>query len=190
MRRFIIIAIIGLSAFAILTSGGALGLENQDSFCASCHTEPETTFFARSQKNPTDLASAHAAEKIACIDCHSGSGTFGRIVGLQQGARDLFNYARGDYHRPAITTNPLGDETCVKCHAQILAAREGGSRAMNGHYHFYLVAWQTTDKSAAHCATCHTAHTTGLASLKFMAQGKVGKLCEDCHTALSGKITR
>jgi hypothetical protein len=26
--------------------------------------------------------------------------------------------------------------------------------------------------------------------LKFIAQGKVGKLCEDCHTALSGKITR
>ncbi|MBI5650284.1 MAG: hypothetical protein HZC40_07560 [Chloroflexi bacterium] len=190
MRRFIVIAILGSIGLAILTIGGALALENQDSFCASCHTEPETTFFARSQKNPTDLASAHAAEKIACIDCHSGSGTFGRVTGLHQGTRDLFNYARGAYHRPAITTQPLGDELCVKCHAQILATRESGSRPMNGHYHFYLPAWKATDKSAARCATCHTAHTPGLASLKFMAQGKVGKLCEDCHTALSGKIVR
>lgn len=29
---------------------------------------------------------------------------------------------------------------------------------------------------------------TNLASLMFMSQGKVSKICEDCHDALSGKV--
>ena len=189
MGKLIIASIAILASTTVLVIAGALALENQDSFCASCHTEPEVTYFNRSQKNPADLASFHAQNKTACIDCHSASGMFGRVRGLQQGARDLANFLVGAYHRPAITTNPLGDDSCVKCHADILGiARQGSNRAMNGHYHSYLPQWQALDIHAARCATCHSAHALGLTGLMFMAQGKVGKLCEDCHTALSGKI--
>jgi predicted CXXCH cytochrome family protein len=35
---------------------------------------------------------------------------------------------------------------------------------------------------------CHAPHSTALESLKFMNQGKVGQLCENCHDALSGVV--
>jgi predicted CXXCH cytochrome family protein len=181
--------IIGAAILAIAGVGVALALENQDSFCASCHTEPETTYFQQSvQNSAVTLAAYHTQKKTACIDCHSGSGTFGRSVGLLQGAHDLLAYFSGNYHRPAITTNPLGDDSCVKCHDEVANNLRGGSRAMNGHYHTYLPQWQASDPNAARCVTCHTSHTKGLAGLMFMSQGEVGKLCEDCHDALSGKI--
>jgi predicted CXXCH cytochrome family protein len=141
------------------------------------------------QPKAVTLAAFHTPRRTACIDCHSGGGIFGRAEGLQQGAHDLAQFLSGTYHRPAITTNPLGDDSCVKCHANTIArAQRGGSRGMNGHFHFYLPQWQAVDTQAAHCTSCHPAHTRGLESLQFMAQGQVARLCEECHTALSGRV--
>lgn len=192
MRRLFIavfIAIIAAVGLAIAGIGGALALENQDAFCASCHTQPETAYFERSTlANATDLAAFHSKKETHCIDCHTASGTFGRASGLSQGAHDLANFIRGAYHSPAVTTNPLGDDSCVKCHSKIYDRPSGAGKAGTNHYHFYLLEWQAADPNAARCASCHTPHTTALASLRFMNQGKVGQLCEDCHTALSGVI--
>ena len=99
------------------TVATAVHLENDDEFCASCHTEPEVSFVNRSlAEEPVDLASAHAhyADAVRCIDCHSGAGTAGRVDALQQGATDLVAYLSGDYTEPAVTTNPLGDEPCFQ----------------------------------------------------------------------------
>lgn len=192
MRRLITVAFIAIIGAGALVIGGisvALALENQDAFCASCHTEPEVTFFQRStQKNPADLATYHTKKETRCIDCHSSSGMFGRASGLKQGAHDLANFISGAYHSPAITTNPLGDDACVKCHTKIYERAPGAGKAGSNHYHFYLLEWQAADASAANCTSCHAPHTAALESLKFMNQGKVGKLCEDCHTALSGVV--
>ncbi len=184
----VLIAAVGAFVLAIGGIGVALVLENQDPFCAACHTQPEVTYFQQSiQPQSTTLAAFHAQKQTACIDCHSGSGLLGRSKGLQQGAHDLLNYLVGSYHRPAVTTNPLGDDSCVKCHGDVLNQTRAGSRAMNGHYHQFLPRWQELDSNAAHCTTCHTAHANSLASLAFMAQGKVGQVCDQCHTALSGR---
>ncbi len=192
MRRLFVavfVAIIAAGALAIAGIGGALALENQDAFCASCHTQPETTYYQRSiQSNATDLAAFHTKKETHCIDCHSASGTFGRASGLTQGAHDLANFVRGAYHSPAITTNPLGDDLCVKCHTKIYERPRGAGKAGLNHYHFYLLEWQAADIDAARCITCHVPHTMALESMKFMNQGKLGQLCEDCHTALSGVI--
>ena len=172
--------------------GGALLLENQDSFCAACHTEPETTYYDQSIKpSPVTLAAYHTQQKINCIDCHNGAGTFGRLSGLQQGAHDLLAFLSGTYRHPAITTNPLGDPACVKCHEHITNESSTGKNVvMNGHYHTYLPLWKTTDSQSALCGACHAAHIKGLEGLAFMSQGKVGTVCENCHTALGGKISR
>lgn len=185
-----IVVVIGAALLSISGISLALALENQDSLCASCHTEPESKYYLQStQANATTLAAYHAQKQTTCIDCHSGGGTFGRTVGLRQGAHDLMMYLSGNYHRPAITTNSLGDDSCTKCHDRTLTTnRIGASRAMNSHYHTYLPQWQAVDPQAAKCATCHTAHVPNLASLMFMSQGKVSKLCDDCHTALSGQV--
>jgi nitrate/TMAO reductase-like tetraheme cytochrome c subunit len=60
----------------ILAAGGftfAASQETHDAFCASCHTQPESTFYQRSTAaQPMDLASYHTAQQTRCIDCHSG----------------------------------------------------------------------------------------------------------------------
>jgi len=78
------ILIVLLAAFGlavILTASGfafAATQETHDSFCASCHTQLESTFFQRSvDTQPVDLASAHKADNTRCIDCHSGKGVTG-----------------------------------------------------------------------------------------------------------------
>ncbi len=185
----VLVIVVGGCVLGTAGIGVALALENQDAFCAACHTQPEAAYYQQSiQAQATTLAAFHTQKQTACIDCHSGSGLVGRYKGLQQGEHDLVNYLVGTYHRPAITTNPLGDEACLKCHADVLAqAAKGESRATNGHYHVFLPRWQKIDANAAHCTTCHSAHAQGLASLAFMAQGKVGQVCDQCHTALSGQ---
>ncbi len=181
---------VSLLVLAFGSVGVSLALENQDTFCAVCHTEPESQYVNQAaQATATTLAAFHSSKHIACIDCHSGSGTFGRLEGLTQGFNDLAMFLSGNYHKPAITTSPLNDAACGKCHADVVNPKNTrGNNGSNGHYHLYLPQWQASDPKAAHCATCHTAHTSGLASLQFMAQGKVGQLCEACHTALSGRV--
>lgn len=184
-----VIVIVSASVFTVGGIGIALALENQDSFCASCHTQPETTYVQRSrQVHAADLAAYHTQKATACIDCHSGLGLLGRRLGLEQGAHDLVNYVRGEYHSPAITTNPLGDESCIKCHTKILEHPPGAGKAGTNHYHFYLPQWQQADANAPRCVNCHAPHTLGVESLKFMNQGQVGELCESCHDALSGVV--
>ncbi len=182
-------ALVGvILAGAVLTVGGigySLALENQDSFCASCHTEPEVTYYNQSvQTNAVTLAAFHRQKKTACIDCHSGGGPLGRSKGLIQGIDDTIIYWSGNYHRPAITTNPLGDDSCTKCHADIFTQRRGASRSTNGHYHAFLPRWQAQDANAAGCTTCHASHPQGTASQQFMMQSKVNQTCDQCHRAL------
>ena len=112
----------GIVVLSLLAAGSgtafAIQQENQDAFCASCHTEPEVTYYDQSQASPpATLAAFHAqnaeggSPPARCIDCHSGGGPFGRVEGLKQGAQDTFSYWSGNYHDPAITTNPLGDDS-------------------------------------------------------------------------------
>lgn len=189
MRPHITLAIVLVAGIAVLSIGGvgiALALENQDSFCASCHTEPEVTYWQQSvATQSTTLAAFHAHEQTACIDCHSGGGMLGRSEGLSQGAHDLMSYLSGQYNRPAVTTNPLGDDSCVKCHERIFVrAGERTSKAMNGHYHTLMPRWQSADSNAARCVSCHTSHKNGPESLLFMSQVSVGQICDQCHAAM------
>jgi predicted CXXCH cytochrome family protein len=185
----ILIALLGAGVMGVGGIGTALTLENQDAFCASCHTEPESVYYQRSLKaNASDLASYHTHKSTRCIDCHSGAGLLGRADGLRQGSRDLAKFLSGTFHRPAVTLNPLGDASCTKCHSNVLDRPAGRSGAGLGHYHFFLPQWRQIDSQAVQCVSCHSPHTIGLAGLKFMAQGKVGQLCDACHEALSGVI--
>ena len=180
---------------------GAVHLENQDSFCASCHTEPEATYYDRTQsETPTDLASYHALYKIPvrCIDCHSGEGTQGRINALKQGATDLFAYIISDYHDPAQMDNPLGDEPCLKCHT--LPSRDNPIEHEDdpqliystSHYHWveYTDAWlEVNPNPEGVCGVCHVSHSEGtIEALGFRYMPAVNAACDDCHTDLAGTI--
>ncbi len=172
----VVVAVIALTA----STAYALQLENHDAFCASCHTQPETQFYQQSlDKTATTLAAFHTQKETLCIDCHSGGGIFGRSVGLAQGAQDLMSYYSGNYHRPAITTNKLGDDSCTKCHADLFA-----NRTFNNHFHFFLPQWQSIDPNAAHCTDCHTAHTTADPAQGYLSAPLVTPICQNCHSAV------
>ncbi len=193
MRGLTIIAailVVGAAVIGVGAIGSALAMENQDSFCASCHTEPEVTYYQQSVQAPVvTLAAFHTTKQTACIDCHSGGGPLGRAEGLIQGADDLLIYYSGNYRRPAITTNPLGDDSCVKCHDNVFNRRRGG-RNTDGHYHAFLSRWQAVDSNAAHCVTCHTSHTQAAANQQFLDAARVNQTCDDCHAVIGEREER
>ena len=177
----------------VLAVGTAVQLENRDTFCGACHTEPESTFLARKAGPASDLASAHAltAEAVRCIDCHSGRGYSGRAESLLQGARDLAAYASGEYDQPAVTQNPVGDGGCTKCHAPYDPVSDPALE-INSRSHFhensYIDAWNERRRNpAGTCAVCHVAHWAGgQAATGFRSNLFVQESCEDCHNSLAG----
>jgi predicted CXXCH cytochrome family protein len=204
LNKLVIAPGVVIGVLVVLAIGGAgvsLLLENQNSFCASCHTEPESKYYQQSlQTNVTTLASFHNQKQTNCIDCHSGGGPLGRAQGLQQGIDDLLIYWSGNYHQPAITSNPLGDDSCLKCHAAVLTRGRGsppspiqnpvqarGNRANDGHYHQFLQRWQAADPRAAHCVNCHTSHTDGPANVGYMTADPVSQVCDGCHRGLNAR---
>lgn len=173
----------------------ALALEAQDPFCASCHTQPEVEYFDRSLTLPSDLASAHRPAEVRCVDCHSGSGLAGRAGSLSQGASDLVAYLTGEFARPAVTTKPVGDGGCTKCHAQPSAVADLSAPVediSSSHYHFveYTGEWHVREPDPrGTCVLCHSAHTLGgLPGQAYTTNAAVQTACDACHAALSGWV--
>ena len=196
-RTFLLlIAIAGILTLA-LSITIAIQLENRDSFCASCHTEPESAYYARSLSNPRDLASAHANAEVLvrCIDCHSGEGPMGRVASISQGASDLLSYISGNYQQPAIIQNPLGDQACTKCHTPVnsnSANPQEFTITSSSHYHLesYLNEWNIqADNPFGTCSICHISHTENIdISTGYIEQTTTNLACDQCHRVLSGWI--
>lgn len=157
-------------AFVVLMLFGGVGfvtasiLEEHDSFCISCHTVPETTYFNRAYlavDNPTlpvnDLSSAHyhlvtetvtgtsTGDKVAvkkafgCIDCHRGDGSLGhRVSTLVLAGRDAVTYVTGhenpDTEKTDIREAWLPNAACVTCHTETLLNIKG----LDNHFHSLL----------------------------------------------------
>jgi predicted CXXCH cytochrome family protein len=171
----IVIALVLFSGASILTG---TQLENHDSFCSTCHTQPETTYFQReSDTTPVDLATFHATKNVGCIDCHSGKGIPGRLSAIALGTRDLLAFLSRNYKQPAPQTQRIGDANCYKCHADISQRQD-----FNNHFHVFLPQWQARDPTAAECVDCHQSHNTnGQASLAFLNQNDTTQVCQRCH---------
>jgi predicted CXXCH cytochrome family protein len=174
---------LGIIVIALLVLGGAafftgMQFENRDSFCASCHTQPESTYFQReSGQSPVDLATFHEAKSVRCIDCHSGKGIVGRMSAIALGTRDLLAFLSRNFKQPAPLTRSIGDTNCYKCHADI-----GQRQDFNNHFHVFLPQWQARDPNAAGCVDCHQSHNTnGQASLAFLNQSDTTQVCQRCH---------
>jgi predicted CXXCH cytochrome family protein len=174
----------GLFIFIVGSFSFAASMEERDYFCASCHTQPETTFYQRSQTgNPIDLASFHHTKQTLCIECHSGTGVPGRVSAMMLGARNAVAYFSGTAKQPALLTVPVPDDNCVKCHASVFNATD-----FNNHFHNFLPRWQAADPiHAATCVDCHSAHTTdGNDQTAFLSQAKTDQVCQSCHQVLGG----
>ncbi len=181
--------------------GFAASQESHDSFCASCHTQPESTFFQRSTgTQAVDLASFHTTQNTRCIDCHSGQGVLGRVQAELLGARNAFKWYTGTAVQPAVMTYAIGDQNCLKCHQPVTqqgytpqaqlpvpggfrGGGEGEGRA--NHWHVFLARWQAASPSAGTCVSCHSGHATdSTAQNGFMNSQNVQATCEACHQVL------
>lgn len=187
-KRFPLIPVLAIGVVVILAlsvSGFAFGAsqEQHDSFCASCHTQPESTFYQRSTAgSPTDLASAHTPKNVNCIDCHSGSGIAGRVGAEMLGARNAALWYSHTAVQPAKLSVPIADDNCIKCHAEVL-----NTSGMQNHFHSFLTRWQAADPNAAKCVSCHTAHNTDVvAGEAFINETTVSAECQACHGVLGG----
>lgn len=176
---YILLAGLGLVIF-FTASGFAFAAtqEQHDIFCASCHTQPESTFYQRSiNAQALDLASAHNVEKTRCIDCHSGTGITGRIKAELLGAHNALAFYTNTAIQPAKLTIPITDESCLKCHQDVSARRD-----MNNHFHFFLARWQAIDPNAGTCVSCHQGHSdNGDPKIMFLNKNTTQAVCDDCH---------
>ncbi len=188
----------------LLSAGGfvfAATQESQDPFCASCHTQPESTFLQNSTgAQPVDLASFHTGQSTRCIDCHSGQGIFGRVSAELMGARNAVLWYTGNAVQPAVLTFPIGDGNCLKCHQQVIqagftpqeqitvpGARTGGrgEEGRGNHWHQFLARWQAASSTAGSCVSCHSGHAAGAtAQAGFMNSQTVQAVCDACHQVL------
>jgi predicted CXXCH cytochrome family protein len=176
-----------LAAVVLIAGGGfatAATLEEHDGFCASCHSQPESTFFQRTQAAAVDLASKHQASwATRCIDCHAGPGVTGRVGAMTLGARDLAAWLTHTDQQPAQLTAAIGDANCLKCHTDVPT-----KGAFNRHFHTFLARWQALDPTAATCVSCHSAHSTdGDPGLTFLQQERTQQVCDNCHQANVGR---
>jgi predicted CXXCH cytochrome family protein len=183
--RYYVPGLIVLIGLGLSLSGMvyAAHLEGSDAFCASCHTQPESQYYQRTQKTASvDLASFHQTKSTHCIDCHSGPGITGRLGAFLVGGKDLVAFVTHTDQQPAPLTVPVGDSNCLKCHAAVTQTRN-----FNRHFHAFLPRWQAVDPNAATCVDCHTSHTTaGKASVQFLIDSPTARVCQACHQSISG----
>ncbi len=175
-----ILALILLAPTAVM--GVSFQLEDSDSFCASCHSQPEATYYQRSLASPVDLATVHRQKDgTRCIDCHAGSGLNGRIGAFLVGSGDLLRWVTRTARQPAPIVYPIRDDNCLKCHAATPATQD-----FNRHFHAFLARWQAIDSTAAGCVDCHTAHTTdGDPTIGYLQQQRTVAVCQRCHDTLN-----
>lgn len=177
---------LGAALLLLVVFGGGVyassRLEENDAFCASCHTEPEVTYFGRTQTaSAVDLASFHHGKTTRCIDCHSGPGIDGRLNTIMTlGVRDLLLYMTHQAKQPAPLTQPIPDANCLKCHGDVPQ-----TQSFQSHFHAFLSRWQAQDPNAATCVDCHATHTIdGQANLDYLQEARTEAVCDHCHRAL------
>ncbi len=194
----------GLIGFGILLAASGFGFaasqETHDPFCASCHTQPESTFVMRSAAaQASDLASYHTAQKTLCIGCHAGPGIAGRMQAELLGARNAALWFTGLAVQPAVLNYPIRDANCLKCHQDVTVRGftpkeqitvpsgigEGEREGRVSHWHRFLARWQAASPSAGTCVSCHASHATGyLAQDGFMDGQAIQTVCDACHQAI------
>jgi nitrate/TMAO reductase-like tetraheme cytochrome c subunit len=199
--RIIPVLLIAAVFGVIFTIGGfsfAASQESHDSFCASCHTQPESTYYQRSQgTSATDLASFHTTQKTACIDCHSGQGLTGRVTAELLGARNALKWYTGTAVQPAVLSYPIADGNCLKCHQDVtqqgfvqkeqitVPGRNGREGGRPNHYHEFLARWQASAPNAGTCISCHSGHSTAVTVQNgFLNDQAVQNTCDACHQVL------
>ncbi|MGB8646609.1 MAG: hypothetical protein WCF84_15320 [Anaerolineae bacterium] len=182
----------------LLVAAGGLSFvsaqEQNNQFCGSCHTQPESTYLMRFEQaqsgDAVDLAAFHHKQlyprdsqgtAIKCIDCHVGEGLVGRGIVVSLATWDAIKYVTGTAQQPARIVFTVQDEACIKCHeAQV---KEGLATAeqrffIDNHFHYLLF---TPGAPKENCVSCHVSHRPGSEVTAFQFRTIIIPVCQDCH---------
>ena len=182
-------AILGISAIIFLVAvAGSVAFvsyqEQDDRFCMSCHTQPETEYFNRyvqadATKFADDLASFHHRKKeVRCIDCHVGEGIVGRTQVVAMAGWNAFKHYTGLQQQPAKIIIPLQNEACAKCHDAEL-------RKPGFENHFHNKYFDPKENPPfIRCTDCHLSHRLGDERSNFQFRDAILPKCEYCHVQL------
>jgi nitrate/TMAO reductase-like tetraheme cytochrome c subunit len=200
LRRWLdwrlVVGLVVVGAVAVLGGVSIVSANEQnDQFCISCHTQPESTYFARFQTAMTgrsqDLASFHhqklyprgspGASNIRCIDCHVGEGLVGRGIVVSLAAWDALKYVTGTATQPAKVVFTIQNEGCIKCHeqqVQVNLDKPVKPFIIDNHFHYKLF-----EKGAPFeaCVACHVSHREGTDTNGFQFRDAIIPVCQDCH---------
>ena len=160
-KRIVVIAV--LLSVVVLGGVGAVGMwqyHEQPQFCGTCHIMDP---YLESWQGSDYGAAAHAAEDVACLDCHEPT--------LQQQMDELVMYVQGDFTVP-LEEREFGVEFCFDCHEanehtgyeEVIQRTEG--LEINPHAsHLGEMECHTCHKmhgpSEDYCAQCHDPVATG-----------------------------
>lgn len=178
---FLLVAVVGLVG-AIGGERYASHLEQDSSFCGSCHTQPETEYLTRftsavAQNNAPDLAALHYRKKdIQCIACHVGEGVVGRAQVFSLATWDAFKHYAQIARQPAVIVVHVQNEACIKCHQDTLV-----KTGFDNHEHNKM-----SDPNAPfiRCTDCHISHRLGDERNAFQFRDAIFPQCEYCHVQM------
>jgi nitrate/TMAO reductase-like tetraheme cytochrome c subunit len=197
--KYLAVVVIGAIVLGIGTTAAGVtivsGMELDNQFCGSCHTEPETTYLARFATSLTGTSSDSAAfhyrhsmsylspqvANIRCIDCHVGEGVIGRATVLSLAAFDALKYYTHTARQPAQVVFNVQNETCLKCHAQdVMKFADQPQKPFIIDNHFHYKYFQP-DAPPVSCVSCHPSHMEGSELNKFQFNKITVPVCEACH---------
>jgi hypothetical protein len=178
---------IGATVFIMVIAASVawVSYQEQDNrFCASCHTQPETEYFDRytravATQFADDLASFHYRKKeVRCIDCHVGEGVEGRTQVVVMAGWNTFKHYTGLQQQPAKIVIPLQNEACAKCHD--IELHKAG---FENHFHNKYFD-PKENPPFIRCTDCHLTHRPGDERTRFQFRDAILPKCEYCHVRM------
>jgi predicted CXXCH cytochrome family protein len=156
-------------------------LEQDDRFCIACHVPRMLQIYETSQpvqgRAVTLGGTHHIKGQVKCIDCHIGATIQDKVIIKAIAAKDTVKYFTGLFQDVEALTYPLGDRTCLKCHA------DGGQNALDPKA-FHNAPYHRDPRNA--CSDCHRSHDEAPEEARFLQRDRIKPLCDSCHMEIMG----
>jgi hypothetical protein len=139
----VVVALALVVLLGLVSIAGVSVIEENDSFCATCHLQPERVYVARaravaqafgqareqgldgeqlwraSRDAASDLAGSHRGAALNCVACHRGDNSLGdraRALALGAGNTLLYVTGRFDPEHSGLANPDLVTRSCLRCH--------------------------------------------------------------------------